>query len=83
VRWQLGSYRWISGTVEVGLCDPDAGVGEVAWLSESPPYAAEEIRAPLGTGRPPGAQHGDGGLNRQPPAGVSPGALTWWHSGQI
>jgi hypothetical protein len=33
--------------VEVGLCDPDAGVGEVARLVESPPYAADEIRAAL------------------------------------
>ncbi|MDQ3763178.1 MAG: hypothetical protein M3460_16490 [Actinomycetota bacterium] len=33
--------------VEVGLCDPDAGPGQVARLSESPPYAADETRAAL------------------------------------
>ena len=39
--------RLLATMVEVGLCDPDAGVGEVARLVESPPYAADEIRAAL------------------------------------
>ena len=39
--------RLLAVMVEVGLCDPDAGAGEVARLSASPPYAADEIRAAL------------------------------------
>ncbi len=39
--------RLLAMMVEVGLCDPDAGVGEVARLSAPPPYAADEIRAAL------------------------------------
>ena len=39
--------RLFATMVEVGLCDPDAGAGEVARLSASPPYAADEIRAAL------------------------------------
>ncbi|HEY6424275.1 MAG TPA: hypothetical protein VIY28_13700 [Pseudonocardiaceae bacterium] len=39
--------RLLATMVEVGLCDPDAGPGEVARLSESPLYAADEIRAAL------------------------------------
>jgi hypothetical protein len=39
--------RLLATMVEVGLCDPDAGLGEVARLVESPPYAADEIRAAL------------------------------------
>jgi hypothetical protein len=39
--------RLLATMVEVGLCDPDAGVGEVARLSQAPPYAADEIRAAL------------------------------------
>ena len=43
---------WLLATmVEVGLCDPDAGPGEVARLAESPPYAADEIRAALAWSR--------------------------------
>jgi hypothetical protein len=39
---------WLLATmVEVGLCNPDAGVAEVARLPESPLYAANEIRAAL------------------------------------
>ncbi|MGH3786573.1 MAG: hypothetical protein ACRDRG_08490 [Pseudonocardiaceae bacterium] len=34
--------RLLAKMVEVGLCDPDAGVAEVARLAESPPYAADE-----------------------------------------
>ncbi len=33
--------------VEAALCDPDASPGEAARLSESPQYAADEIRAAL------------------------------------
>ncbi|MGQ0775306.1 MAG: hypothetical protein ACT4NY_12930 [Pseudonocardiales bacterium] len=36
-----------SDLVEVGLCDPAAGPGEVARLTEAPPYAADEIRGAL------------------------------------
>jgi len=39
--------RLLAVMVEVGLCDPDAGAGEVARLSQTPPYAADEIRAAL------------------------------------
>ncbi|PZS23891.1 MAG: hypothetical protein DLM61_23375 [Pseudonocardiales bacterium] len=39
--------RLLATMVEVGLCDPDALAGEVARLPESPPYAADEIRAAL------------------------------------
>ncbi len=39
--------RLLATMVEVGLCDPDAGAGEVGRLAESPPYAADEIRAAL------------------------------------
>jgi Domain of unknown function (DUF222) len=39
--------RLLATMVEVGLCDPDADPGEVARLSEAPPYAADEIRAAL------------------------------------
>jgi hypothetical protein len=39
--------RLLTTIVEIGLCDPDANVGEVARLPESPPYAADEIRAAL------------------------------------
>ncbi len=39
--------RLLATMVEIGLCDPDAGPGEVARLAESPPYAADEIRAAL------------------------------------
>ncbi|MGH3775890.1 MAG: DUF222 domain-containing protein [Pseudonocardiaceae bacterium] len=39
--------RLLATMVEVGLCDPDADPGEVARLSKSPPYAADEIRAAL------------------------------------
>ena len=39
--------RLLVTMVEVGLCDPDAGAGAVARLSESPSYAADEIRAAL------------------------------------
>jgi hypothetical protein len=39
--------RLLATMVEGGLCDSDAGVGEVARLVESPPYAADEIRAAL------------------------------------
>ncbi len=37
----------LAAMVEVGLCDPAAPPGEVARLGESPPYAADEIRAAL------------------------------------
>jgi hypothetical protein len=33
--------------VAVGLREPDAGTGDVGRLMESPPYAADEIRAAL------------------------------------
>ncbi|MGH3972011.1 MAG: DUF222 domain-containing protein [Pseudonocardiaceae bacterium] len=39
--------RLLATMVEVGLCDPDAAGDEVARLAESPPYAADEIRAAL------------------------------------
>jgi hypothetical protein len=39
--------RLLATMVEVGLCDPDAGADDVARLAESPPYAADEIRAAL------------------------------------
>jgi hypothetical protein len=39
--------RLLATMVEVGLCDPDAGEGDVGRLPESPPYAADEIRAAL------------------------------------
>jgi hypothetical protein len=39
--------RLLATMVEIGLCDPDAEAGEVARLSESPVYAADEIRAAL------------------------------------
>jgi hypothetical protein len=39
--------RLLATMMEVGLCDPDAGAGEVGRLMESPPYAADEIRAAL------------------------------------
>jgi hypothetical protein len=39
--------RLLVTMVEVGLCDPDAGAGEVARLSESPSYAADEICAAM------------------------------------
>jgi hypothetical protein len=39
--------RLLVTMVEVGLCDPDAGAGDVGRLPESPPYAADEIRAAL------------------------------------
>ncbi|MGH3692496.1 MAG: DUF222 domain-containing protein [Pseudonocardiaceae bacterium] len=39
--------RVLATMVEVGLCDPDARGDEVARLVESPPYAADEIRAAL------------------------------------
>ena len=39
--------RLLATMVEIGLCDPDADPGEVARLPESPPYAADEIRAAL------------------------------------
>ncbi|MGH3547216.1 MAG: DUF222 domain-containing protein [Pseudonocardiaceae bacterium] len=39
--------RLLATMVEVGLCDPDAGVDEVGRLVESPPYAGDEIRAAL------------------------------------
>ncbi|HKS52973.1 MAG TPA: DUF222 domain-containing protein [Pseudonocardiaceae bacterium] len=39
--------RLLATMVEVGLCDPDANNDEVARLAESPPYAADEIRAAL------------------------------------
>src|SRR5262249_19611720 len=39
--------RLLATMVEVGLCDPDAQCDEVARLAESPPYAADEIRAAL------------------------------------
>ena len=39
--------RLLATMVEVGLCDPDAGAGEVARLVESPLYAADEVRAAL------------------------------------
>ncbi|MDQ2880503.1 MAG: hypothetical protein M3Y48_04365 [Actinomycetota bacterium] len=39
--------RLLATMVEVGLCDPDAGVDEVGRLAESPPYAGDEIRAAL------------------------------------
>ncbi|MGA9310128.1 MAG: DUF222 domain-containing protein [Pseudonocardiaceae bacterium] len=39
--------RLLATMVEVGLCDPDTGAGEVGRLMESPPYAADEIRAAL------------------------------------
>jgi len=51
--------RLLATMVEVGLCDPDAGVGEVARLPESPPYAADEIRAALAwTRRAADREHG-------------------------
>ncbi len=39
--------RLLATMVEVGLCDPDAAGDEVSRLTESPPYAAAEIRAAL------------------------------------
>jgi Domain of unknown function (DUF222) len=39
--------RLLATMVEVGLCDPDASSDEVARLTESPPYAGDEIRAAL------------------------------------
>jgi hypothetical protein len=39
--------RLLATMMEVGLCDPDAAGDEVARLAESPPYAADEIRAAL------------------------------------
>ncbi len=39
--------RLLATMVEVGLCDPEAGPGEVARLVESPLYAVDEIRAAL------------------------------------
>lgn len=39
--------RLLATMVEIGLCDPDAADGEVSRLAESPPYAADEIRAAL------------------------------------
>jgi hypothetical protein len=39
--------RLLATMVDVGLCDPDADGDEVARLAESPPYAADEIRAAL------------------------------------
>lgn len=51
--------RLLATMVEVGLCDPDAGAGEVARLPESPPYAADEIRAALAWTRgAAGREHG-------------------------
>ncbi|MGH3821334.1 MAG: DUF222 domain-containing protein, partial [Pseudonocardiaceae bacterium] len=39
--------RLLATMVEIGLCDPDAGAGQVARLTEPPWYAADEIRAAL------------------------------------
>jgi hypothetical protein len=39
--------RLLATMVEIGLCDPEAAGDEVARLTESPPYAADEIRAAL------------------------------------
>ncbi|MGB9278787.1 MAG: hypothetical protein WCB57_01670 [Pseudonocardiaceae bacterium] len=51
--------RLLATMVEVGLCDPDAGAGEVARLVESPLYAADEIRAALAwTRRAADREHG-------------------------
>lgn len=43
--------RLLATMVEVGLCDPDAATNEVGRLAESPPYAADEIRAALAWAR--------------------------------
>ncbi|MGB8995603.1 MAG: hypothetical protein WCC65_09880 [Pseudonocardiaceae bacterium] len=51
--------RLLATMVEVGLCDPDAGAGEVSRLVESPLYAADEIRAALAwTRRAADREHG-------------------------
>ncbi|HXT44138.1 MAG TPA: hypothetical protein VN748_08505 [Pseudonocardiaceae bacterium] len=39
--------RLLATMVEIGLCDPDADPGDIVRLPESPPYAADEIRAAL------------------------------------
>ena len=39
--------KLLATMVEVGICDPAAGPGEVARLEEPSPYAADEIRAAL------------------------------------
>jgi hypothetical protein len=45
--------------VEVGLCDPAAGSGEVVRVAESPLYAADEIRAALAWTRRAAAREHD------------------------
>jgi hypothetical protein len=51
--------RLLATMVEVGLCDPDAGTGDVSRLTESPVYATDEIRAALAwTRRAADREHG-------------------------
>ncbi len=49
----------LAAMVEVGLCDPAAGSGEVARVAEAPLYAADEIRAALAWTRRAAAREHD------------------------